>query len=154
MKTKLAVAVAALAAVSLVGCTDEVSPAPESVLSESAPAAEPGGEETFAGATNDETIMVGPMEVIVPRGFRLPDDSIVTTSEPWNLMIADADPQPVIDAVTASAAEAGYEVFAEPGPDQIVFVGQGNAVLFFAVPNAQMITWGPEAMKDALAQAE
>lgn len=155
MKKKLAAAAVALAAaVSLAACSDDAPPAPETPAAAPTDAPAPGGEETFDGTTNDDTIMVGPMEVLVPKGFKLPEDSIVTKSEPSNLMIADEDPQPVIDAVMASAEEAGYEVYAEPGEGRTLFVGQGNAVLFFAIPNAQMITWGPEAMKDALAASQ
>ena len=67
-------------------------------------------------------------------------------------MIADEDPQPVIDAVFASAEAAGYEIYAELGDGRTIWVGNGNVVLLDAIPNAQILTWGPEAMKDALAQ--
>ena len=161
MRIKPAVAAVVLAAALALGaCSDaDEQPTPEQTAvapADTAPADAPveGGEEGFEGSTNDDSIMVGPMEVLVPKGFKLPEDSIVTKSEPSNLMLIDEDPQPVIDAVRASAEEAGYEIYAEAGPDRTVFVGQGNAVLFFAIPNAQMITWGPEAMKDVLAESQ
>lgn len=152
MRMKLALAAVAVAALSLAACSDDSpAPAPEMPITQT-DAPDNGEEEGFEGETADETIKVGPMDVIVPKGFKLPDDSIVSKSDPYQVMIIDEDPQPVIDAVRKSAEEAGYEVYAQLSPDHTVFVGQGNAVLFVAVPNAQMITWGPEVMKDALAE--
>lgn len=157
MLTKLASAAIALAAaLSLAACSDDAAPGPasETPVAETPVGATdaPGTEEGFEGEISTESIKVGPMDVIVPTGIRLPEDSVVTQSEELSVMMIDEDPQPVIDAVLSSAEEAGYEVYAELSPGSFVLVGHGNAVLVQAIPNAQMLTWGPEVMKDALAQ--
>lgn len=54
----------------------------------------------------------------------------------------------------ASAEESGYEVFATPSADTTVWVGNGNAVMLMAIPSAQILTWGPESMAEALAQPQ
>ena len=56
--------------------------------------------------------------------------------------------------VRASEEESGYEVFATPSPDTTVWVGNGNAVMLMAIPSAQILTWGPESMAEALAQPQ
>ncbi|MDO5677143.1 MAG: hypothetical protein Q4G35_06505 [Propionibacteriaceae bacterium] len=141
-----AAAVALAAALSLAACSDDAEPpAPDApVTSTDAP------DEGFTGDPQTESIKVGPMDVTVPVGIKLPDDSIVTESQDFHLMIIDEDPQHVIDEVRASAETAGYEMYKEITESKFVLVGHGNAVLLDAVPNAQMMTWGPEAMKDAL----
>ncbi|MDO5734855.1 MAG: hypothetical protein Q4P15_00105 [Propionibacteriaceae bacterium] len=113
--------------------------------------ASPGDEQTFddTGVTSD-TITANKMEILIPSGIRVPEDALVTEALPASIMMADPDPTAVTDMVNKSAEEAGYEVYAEV-PGGKVFVGNGNAVLFTAAPNAQMITWGPEEMKDLLA---
>lgn len=167
MKTRLAaVAVAVVAALSLAACTDDTEPT--TPPQETAVAPQPGAtapavgeaqpglpqepQEGFEGEIQTESIKVGPMDVTVPKGMKLPESTIVTDSQESYVMMIDEDPQPVIDAVFSSAEEAGYEVYAELDNGSTVFVGNGNAVLFDAYPNAQILTWGPEAMKDALAQ--
>lgn len=153
MSTRLAaLAVTVVAALSLAACSGSEEPTvtQEPVNSQSA---QPQGEEqAFDGEVSTDVIKVGPMDVTVPKGMKLPESSIVTQSEQSVVMMIDDDPQPVIDAVMSSAAEAGYEIYAEPSADQTVFVGHGNAVLFTALPNAQILTWGPEAMKDILSE--
>lgn len=174
MKTRLAaVAVTVVAALSLAACTDDTEPTtppqdtvaapqpgdtpPADAPTADAPAeTEPGlpepAEEGFEGEIQTESIKVGPMDVIVPKGMKLPESTIVTDSTESYVMMIDEDPQPVIDSVLSSAEEAGYEVYAEPREGTTVFVGHGNAVLFDAQPQAQILTWGPEAMKDVLAE--
>lgn len=114
---------------------------------------EPGEEttsESFEGEVSTETITANLMEMEIPTGIRIPEDALVTQADPSVIMIADEDETAVVEMVESSADEAGYEVYAEV-PGGKVFVGHGNAVLFTAFPNAQIITWGPEAMKDVLA---
>ncbi|TRY17080.1 hypothetical protein FOJ82_14635 [Tessaracoccus rhinocerotis] len=169
MRTKksLAAWLAGLAAVSLfTACSgdDPETPTPDGTQQvETGAPADPGdtnpppveGEEgepqTFEGEVSTETITANMMEMQIPTGLRIPEDALVTQALPTSIMIADADETAVVEMVNASAAEAGYEVFAEI-PGGKVFVGHGNAVLFTAYPNAQLITWGPESMKDVLAQ--
>lgn len=152
MRKLAAAAVAFAAALALGACSDGGdSPAPEPSVATEAPGIPADSSEGFEGDISVESIKVGPMDVIVPTGIRLPDDSLVTSSEQASLMIIDDDPQPVIDAVLTSADDAGYEVYAELGPGLVVLVGHGNAVLLDAIPNAQVLTWGPEVMKDVLA---
>ncbi|MCC2593913.1 hypothetical protein LKO27_10905 [Tessaracoccus sp. OS52] len=141
------------------GTDDPQAPAPVSSeqtgTSQPAAPAEPGDEssgEAFEGEVSTETITANMMEMEIPTGIRIPEDSLVTQAQPSVIMIADEDPAAVFEMVESSAAEAGYEVHAEV-PGGKVFVGHGNAVLFTAFPNAQILTWGPEAMKDVLAES-
>ncbi|RMB61651.1 hypothetical protein [Tessaracoccus antarcticus] len=117
------------------------------------PETSPGVEETsqqFEGTTSEETITANQMEIVIPTGLRIPEDTLVTKAEPNSIMMADEDPTAVTEMVMASAAEAGYEVYGEI-PGGSVLVGHGNAVMFTAFPQVQQITWGPEVMKDVLA---
>ncbi|GAA4895049.1 hypothetical protein GCM10025789_10600 [Tessaracoccus lubricantis] len=156
MRNRLAaVALTVVAAVSLAACSGSDEPAPQDTpagATETQTGLPQPEEQTFTGEIQTEVIKVGPMDVTVPKGIKLPESTIVTQSEQSAVMMIDEDPQPVIDAVMASAEEAGYEVFAKPSEDQTVFVGNGNAVLFTAIPNAQILTWGPESMKEILAE--
>lgn len=133
---------------------DQPTPPPSPGQQQTQPAGgddQPGGEgESFEGTVSTETITANQMEIEIPKGIRIPENSLVTSADPTSIMIADADESAVVDMVTASAKEAGYEVYAEV-PGGKVFVGHGNAVLLSAFPNAQILTWGPEAMKDVLA---
>lgn len=115
------------------------------------PQENPGAEQTFDGeGVTEDTITANLMEMKIPAGIKIPEDTLVTKAEPPLIMMADEDPAAVIEAVESSAKEAGYEIYAEVA-DGKVFVGNGNAVLFTATPMAQTLTWGPEAMKDVLA---
>lgn len=122
------------------------------------PASAPvGGEatgQTFEGDPSTETIMVGPQEVLVPEGIKLPETSVVSSGEEYAVMLIDEDPAAVIEAVTTSAAASGYEVYATPDDATTVWVGNGNAVSLLAIPGAQMLTWGPDSMKDVLANPQ
>lgn len=125
------------------------SPAPESPAQESP--GEPGDEESgFTGELSTETITANNMDIEIPTGMRIPESTLVTKADSTSIMMADEDPSAVIAMVTQSAEEAGYEVYATP-PTGTVFVGHGNAVSFSADANFQLITWGPEVMKDVLA---
>ncbi|GAB3812177.1 hypothetical protein GCM10028820_04660 [Tessaracoccus terricola] len=164
MKKPLAAWLAGIAAVSLfTACSGDDDPAPvtdgnqpvetgaPADPSDPAPPVDDGGDsQTFEGEVSTETITANMMEMQIPTGLRIPEDSLVTQALQTSIMIADADETAVVDMVNSSAEEAGYEVYAEV-PGGKVFVGHGNAVLFTAFPNAQIITWGPESMKDALA---
>lgn len=161
LRNSLAVAVAALVApVALTGCSgdDAASPQPAgNVTDVGNPPADAGNEadtgnedEGFTGEISVETITANNMQIEIPTGLRIPEDSLVTQADQTSIMIADADEGPVVDMVKQSAGEAGYEVYAE-GQHGTVFVGHGNAVLLSAGPNMQLLTWGPEAMKDVLA---
>lgn len=108
-----------------------------------------GDDQSFEGTVSTETITANQMEIEIPTGIRIPVNSLVTSADPTSIMIADADESAVVKAVTDSAQQAGYEVYAEV-PGGKVFVGHGNAVLLSAFPNAQILTWGPESMKDVL----
>ena len=112
------------------------------------------GTITFEGDVQTETISVGPQNVEVPLGIKLPDNTTVSDAQQTVVMMIDQDPTAVIESVTASAAEAGYETYAQPDEYTWVFVGNGNAVLFQAYPQGQILTWGPEAMKDVLAEPQ
>lgn len=118
------------------------------------PSADQGGEQTFEGDVSEETVTVGPQEVTVPKGIKLPAESVVSKAEPYQLMLIDEDPQAVVDAVTSSAAGSGYTVYATPDDATTVWVGNGNAVSLLAIPGAQLLVWGPESMKDVLAQPQ
>ncbi|AQP45827.1 hypothetical protein [Tessaracoccus flavus] len=174
MKFRLAAAaVAALALVGLSACSPDDAQ-PDATATVSAPAegtsqptdpgagdaTEPGGVQTqddgtitFEGDVQTETIMVGPQEIEVPKGIKLPEESLVSDAQPAYVMIIDEDPSAVITAVTESAEESGYEVFAQPNEYTWVFVGHGNAVLLSASPQVQILSWGPEAMAEVLAEA-
>ena len=117
------------------------------------PAVSPGGESTgqeFTGDVSTETITANNMDMEIPTGLKIPADTLVTKAEANSIMMADEDPTAVREMVMASAAEAGYEVYGEI-PGGSVLVGHGNAVMFTAGPQVQIITWGPEVMKDVLA---
>lgn len=176
---KLRLAAAAVSVVALVGlaaCTD-AEPTPTVTVTVTAdPGAEPGlpepgtgdtgtsapepgavqtnedGTISFEGDVQTHTIKVGPQEMEAPLGITLPEDSLVSDAQPAMIMVIDEDPAAVIESVTSSAEEAGYEVYAQPNESTWVFVGHGNAVLLSAYPQGQILTWGPEAMKDVLAQ--
>lgn len=138
-------------AITLSACTTDTDPVPSEAPPGSVQPADPGEEQAFDGASvTTETITANEMDIEIPKGLRIPENTLVTDAQPASIMMADEDPTAVTDMVTKSAEEAGYEVYAE-AQDGTVFVGNGNAVLFTAGPMAQMITWGPEAMKDALA---
>ncbi|HMR50123.1 MAG TPA: hypothetical protein PKE40_12770 [Arachnia sp.] len=87
----------------------------------------------------------------VPEGIRLPPDVLIASATEATVMIAEADPQRVIDVVSESAKEAGYVLVAEPHEGCRLWVGHGNAVLLDATAGAQILSWGPESMRDVLA---
>lgn len=163
-KKFLASAAAGLTALMMVGCVAD-EPTPEVPVQVENPApAEPGepgdapapGEEVTGpvfegGEISTETITANLMDIQIPTGIRIPENALVTDAQPTSIMIADEDPTEVVEMVEASAAEAGYEVFAEV-TDGKVFVGHGNAVLFQATANFQLLTWGPEAMAEVLSE--
>lgn len=130
------------------------APPPVSAPDTAAPSGAPTGQgttsEPFDGEVTTETITANQMQVTVPQGIRLPENALVTQSDQTVVMMADEDETAVVEAVTSSARAAGYTVHAET-EQGTVLVGNGNAVLFTAVPGMQMLTWGPESMKDALA---
>lgn len=158
-KPVIAAAASVLAAMAMTACT--ATPAPNSPAP-TAPATAPADPDTpaptqvastseaFEGKTNDETITANQMQVEVPKGIRIPENALVTKADPNNVMMADEDDAATKAMVEASAAEAGYTVYAEI-PGGKVFVGQGNAVIFTSGPGFQMLAWGPESMKDVLA---
>lgn len=161
LRNSLAVAVVALVVpVALTGCSsDDADPVPpaETVTDTGTDAENPpadadagGDEEGFTGDISVETITANNMQIEIPTGLRIPENSLVTQADHTSIMIADSDEGPVVDMVKQSADEAGYEIYAE-GQHGTVFVGHGNAVLLSAGPNMQLLTWGPEAMKDVLA---
>lgn len=115
------------------------------------PSGATGTEQSFDGeSVTTDTITANQMEMKIPSGFRIPEDTLVTEATAASIMMADEDPAAVIAMVESSAAEAGYEKYAETATGT-VYVGNGNAVLFDAGPQMQLITWGPEEMKDLLA---
>ncbi len=116
------------------------------------PSEDPGDEQMFEGEPTTDVITANMMDMEIASGLRIPEDTLVTKAEPSTIMMADEDPAAVIAMVESSAKEAGYEVYAEV-PGGKVFVGNGNAVHFTAGPQFQILTWGPEAMKDALASS-
>ena len=155
MFTRLAaVTLSLVALVSFVGCSGDPEPGESASGQSSAPAApsDGGSGQTFEGDVTTETVMVGPQEVTVPKGIKLPESSLVSDAQDLSVMLIDEDPAAVIEAVTTSAEAAGYEVYSTPDDSTTVFVGHGNAVRLFAVPQAQMLIWGPESMKDALSE--
>lgn len=146
---------AATLVITLSACGDDSGPAPSETSPpgsvQPAEPAEPAEEQTFDGdSVTTETITANEMQIEIPQGLRIPEDTLVTDAQPASIMMADEDATAVTDMVTQSAQEAGYEVYAE-AEGGTVFVGHGNAVLFTASPMAQMLTWGPEEMKDVLA---
>ncbi len=115
------------------------------------PSEDLGNEQTFDGASvTTDTITANQMEMKIPSGFKIPEDTLVTEATAASIMMADEDPAAVIAMVESSAAEAGYEMYAETANGK-VYVGNGNAVSFEAGPRMQLITSGPEEMKDVLA---
>lgn len=159
LRKSLAVVLAGLVApIALAGCSgDDTEPGQptdnvtDMADNDSPPGADEGGaDEGFTGEISVETITANNMQIEIPTGMRIPEDALVTQADHTSIMIADADEGPVVDMVKQSADEAGYEVYAE-GQHGTVFVGHGNAVLLSAGPNMQLLTWGPEAMKDVLA---
>lgn len=118
-----------------------------------APEEDPDGGGSFDGAgVTTDTITANMMDITIPSGLKIPENTLVTDAQEASIMMAEEDPAAVIAMVESSAAEAGYEVYAEV-PGGKVFVGNGNAVSFTAGPQFQILTWGPEAMKDILAGA-
>lgn len=97
-----------------------------------------------------EWIEVGDLWLQVPEGIRLPDDILIASATEAAVTIAEADPGLILDAVTASAETSGYEVVADPRAGCRLWVGHGNAVLLDATEGAQILSWGPESMKDVL----
>ena len=146
--------------VTLSACGGDSGQGPSGTPAASSQPADPSGpmesqaspdEQGFDGAgMTEETITANQMEIQIPAGLKIPENTLVTEALPASIMMADEDPTAVNDMVTQSAAEAGYEVYAEAAGSK-VFVGRGNAVLFTAGPMVEQITWGPEAMKDVLA---
>lgn len=110
------------------------------------------GQEYDGASVQTERITANEMEMDIPKGLRIPTDALVTQADEANIMMAEEDPDAVVKAVTESAEAAGYELYAE-GEGGWVWVGHGNAVYLMAMPQAQMLTWGPEAMKDELRKA-
>ena len=106
-----------------------------------------------AGVTTDQ-IKVGPMEITVPKGIKIPDETLVTEATMSSVMMIEEDPTAVVKSVTESAKEAGYEEYARPNDTTWIFVGHGNAIMFQGFPQAQILTWGPETMKDVLAKGQ
>lgn len=97
-----------------------------------------------------ETITVGEQQVLIPVGLRLPEVEITHADESY-IVMASPEKKPVVDAVKESAVAAGYEIYAE-GTHGVVLIGHGNAVLLAAKSQVQMLTWGPESMKDVLSE--
>ena len=115
------------------------------------PAEDPGDQQTFDGdSVTTDVITANNMDIEIPSGLRIPEDTLVTEAKPASIMMAEEDPAAVVAMVESSAEEAGYEVHAEVDGGK-VYVGNGNAVLFTAGPMVQILTWGPEEMKDILA---
>lgn len=166
MKTLTAALAGSLAAVAFTACTATPTPNSPALPPTTAPAdptdagtvaptvgpdgQAPSTSEGFEGEVSTETITANQMQIEVPKGFKLPENALVTQSGPLNVMMADQDPTATVDAVTSSAAAAGYTVYKE-AEGMKVFVGHGNAVQFVYAPGVQMLNWGPESMKDVLA---
>lgn len=149
-----AAALTAAALLTMSACSADAPAPTNSAPPATAPAGgEPTGQ-TFEGDVATETVMVGPQEVVVPKGMTLPETSVVSQAQDFAVMLIDEDPAAVIEAVTSSAAASGYEVYATPDDATTVWVGNGNAVSLLAIPGAQMLTWGPESMKDVLANPQ
>lgn len=144
----------AVLAITLAGCSADTDPGRSDMPPPgSEQPADAGSEQTFDGeGVTTETITANNMEIEIPQGLRIPEDTLVTEAQPASIMMADEDPTAVIDMVTTSAEEAGYEVYAE-ADEGMILVGHGNAVQFTAGAMVQQITWGPEAMKDVLKDA-
>ncbi|CAL8973940.1 hypothetical protein TESS_TESS_00547 [Tessaracoccus sp. O5.2] len=153
MGSRVSAVVLAILALAVTACADDGSAPSAPPVPATSSEAQPSGE-VFTGEVNTEEITVGPQTVRVPVGIRLPEDSLVTSADEVSVMVADEDPAAVLDAVRASAEESAYEVFATPSPDTTVWVGNGNAVVLMAIPSAQILTWGPESMAEALAQPQ
>ncbi|MDO5684464.1 MAG: hypothetical protein Q4G46_16760, partial [Propionibacteriaceae bacterium] len=112
----------------------------------------PSTSDGFTGEVDTETIMVGPQEVRVPKGIKLPESALVTDAQEYHVMIGDEDPTLVTESITSSAEAAGYKLFANPVEGVYIYTGHGNAVLFEAGPQFQILTWGPESMAEELAK--
>lgn len=151
MLTRLAAAaLSAVAAVSFAACS---SPDKDSAGGACPTGAAPSDTPSaFDGDVKTEKIMVGPQEVTVPEGLKLPDGAIVTDAQELSVMISDEDPAAVIDAVTESAKASGYEMCDKPSDEVYLWVGHGNVVQLLAIPGAQQLIWGPESMKYVLAK--
>lgn len=148
MFTRLgAAALSAVALITFSACSGE----PEAGRCPTAPAPA-DSNETFDGDVTTDSIKVGPQDVVVPKGITLPETTIVSDSQDLMVMMIDEDPAAVIEAVTDSAAAAGYEKCEQPSPETYLWVGQGNAVSLLAVPGAQQLVWGPESMAGVLAR--
>lgn len=147
----------AAVALTLAACSSTTGAETPAVTDPAAPPAtaqpaEPGEETTgeeFEGDVSTETITANNMDIQIPTGLKIPEATLVTDAQPASIMMADEDATAVTEMVYASAEKAGYEVYADV-PGGKVLVGKGNAVLFTAAPQAQMLTWGPEVMKDVL----
>lgn len=107
-------------------------------------------DSSGSGEVSLERVTVGDQEVLVPTGLRLPDVEITYADENY-IVLASPEKKPVVDRVKESAAAAGYEIHAE-GSHGLVLIGHGNAVLLAAKSHVQVVTWGPESMKDILGE--
>ena len=86
MFTRLgAAALSAVALITFSACSGE----PEAPA-ESAPAtgAEPTGQ-TFDGEVTTDTVKVGPQDVLVPKGIKLPEESVVSQGTETTVMLID-----------------------------------------------------------------
>ncbi len=140
------------AAAGVVGCAprgDNVPPASPGGAYLASPSPTP---DFVREGVSVEWTTVGTQKVLVPTGIRLPDDLDITGATEAAVMFAEEDPQVVLDAITDSAEEAGYTVAADPRKGCRLWIGHGNAVLLDAADGAQILSWGPESMKDALAK--
>ncbi len=145
-------------ALTLAACsstTGEESPAvtepvaPSGVTQPAEPSDE-GTTQEFTGEVATETITANNMDIQIPVGLKIPEGTLVTDAQAASIMMADEDATAVTEMFYASAEEAGYEVYADV-PGGKVLVGNGNVLMFTSSPQAQLLTWGPEAMKDVLA---
>lgn len=121
---------------SLVGCAHRGDDAP-SMGSAGAFFSSPSPTPEFVreGVSTD-WVEVDGQRIQVPEGIILPSDIHVTGATEATVMIAEANPQTILDAISASAEEAGYTMVAKRGEGRRLWIGYGNAVLLDAAEGA------------------
>lgn len=108
-------------------------------------------DEEFAAHITVERVTIDGSPVLVPKGLKLPSDVHVVAATEATLLLAD-DPSHVLDAVSASLRDAGYEPVAE-SDDVRAWAGHGMAVRLEVRDDAQLVAWAPESMLSGLVDA-
>lgn len=101
-------------------------------------------DEDFAAHTNVESVTVAGQSILLPEGFRVPDDARPVSSTEATVAFDAPDPSALRASMQASAERAGYESLDRTSTVD-VWVGHGMAVRLETHRGAQLLAWAPQS---------